>query len=384
VVAQYTAIRYSALDERAPIWRAFRSGAPVVVDRDLLGVVSASLHDDMAKSLLRTLAPESSVIAPMMAHGRMCGILNLVRGGERPGFNAEEVGVVRAIAHRAALALENARLYAEQRALADRLADANERLTRSAEHDRSVASALQDAMLPTLPDLPGLQLAARYLTATGVEQVGGDWYDALPLRTGATALVIGDVEGHDIVAATRMAQLRNLLRGFAWDHDEPPAALFSRLDRAVRELGIDALASAVLAVLTQDVRDGGARLRWTSAGHPPPVVVAPGAAPRFLAGRNDLLLGVDPTRQRGDQEERLPPGATLLLYTDGLTEAKGRDLAAREAQLLAAVRRCAAAPLEELLDGVLADLIGDHRQDDVALLGVRLRAPARERSVSTS
>jgi serine phosphatase RsbU (regulator of sigma subunit) len=373
-VARYTAIRYPALDERAPIWRAFRSGAPVVVERDLLTVVTASLHDETAKELLRSLAPESSLIAPMLAHGKMLGILNLVRGADRRSFTGEEVGVVRTIAHRAALALDNARLYAEQRAFADRLADANERLQRAAEYDRSVAHALQAAMLPTLPTLPGLELAARYRTATGLEQVGGDWYDALPLPTGAIALMIGDVEGHDIAAATRMGQLRNLLRAFAWDHDEPPAALFCRLDRALRQLGIDALATAVLAVVFSRA-DGAVGLRWASAGHPAPVIVLPGADPRFLAGHNDLLLGVDPTRPRADQEEILPPGTTLLLYTDGLIEAKGADPSARNAQLLAAVRRHAAASLEELVDGVLAELVGEQREDDVALLGVRFSGP---------
>jgi serine phosphatase RsbU (regulator of sigma subunit) len=372
VVARYTAIRYPALDDHAPIWRAFRSGTPVVVERDLLGIVTASLHDETAKSLLRALAPESSVIAPMLAHGEMRGILNLVRGAERGPFTGEELGVIRTIAHRAALALDNARLYAEQRALADRLADANQRLTQAAAHDRDVASALQAAMLPSLPVLPGLELAARYRTATGVEQVGGDWYDALPRPSGGTAVVIGDVEGHDIAAATQMAQLRNLLRAFLWDHDEPPAAVLMRLDRSLRELGIDALATAVVAMLTRDGPGGAARLRWASAGHPPPVVVMPGAAPTFLAGRNDLLLGVDPARARTDQETLLPAGSLLLLYTDGLTEARGADVAARTAQLLAAVRRCAGAGLEDLLDGVLAELVGDDRQDDVAMLGVRL------------
>jgi serine phosphatase RsbU (regulator of sigma subunit) len=205
-----------------------------------------------------------------------------------------------------------------------------------------------------------------------VEQVGGDWYDALPRPSGGTALVIGDVEGHDIAAATQMAQLRNLLRAFLWDHDEPPAAVLMRLDRSLRELGIDALATAVVAMLTRDGPGGAARLRWASAGHPPPVVVMPGAAPTFLAGRNDLLLGVDPARARTDQETLLPAGSLLLLYTDGLTEARGADVAARTAQLLAAVRRCAGAGLEDLLDGVLAELVGDDRQDDVAMLGVRL------------
>jgi serine phosphatase RsbU (regulator of sigma subunit) len=169
-----------------------------------------------------------------------------------------------------------------------------------------------------------------------------------------------------------MAQLRNLLRAFVWDHDESPAALLSRLDRALRELGIDALATAVLALLTDSGRaDGSVRMSWASAGHPAPVLVLPGAPPRFLAGRNDLLLGVDPTSPRSDQQELLPVGATLLLYTDGLTEARGRDLAARDAELLDAVRRHRDAPLEELIDRVLADLVGDQRRDDVAVLGIR-------------
>jgi serine phosphatase RsbU (regulator of sigma subunit) len=113
-------------------------------------------------------------------------------------------------------------------------------------------------------------------------------------------------------------------------------------------------------------------MSWASAGHPAPVLVPPEALPRFLDGRNDLLLGVDPGRSRSDQEEVLPAGTTLLFYTDGLIETRGRDLAARNAELLDAVRRHRAAPLAELLDGVLADLVGDQRQDDVAVLGVRL------------
>jgi serine phosphatase RsbU (regulator of sigma subunit) len=166
--------------------------------------------------------------------------------------------------------------------------------------------------------------------------------------------------------------LRNLLRAFAWDHDEPPAALLARLDRALCELGIDTLASAVLAVVEAKPTNSLLRLRWANAGHPNPVVLEPGTPPRFLTGAGGLLLGVDPATARSDDEVELRAGTTVVFYTDGLVESRGADVSVRSAQLLDLVSRFAAAPLDELLDCLIAELAGADREDDVAVLGARL------------
>jgi PAS domain S-box-containing protein len=371
-LAEYARIRLDDLDETAPLWQAWRSLEPVTVERGLLQSVEPLLGSARAAELLRQLEPESNAIVPLAANGRVLGMLSLIRRADRPPLSAEELGVAVNIAERAALALDNARLYAEQRNTAARLQQANLRLARIALHHRDIAHALQEAMLTTLPTVPDLQLAARYRTATGDDQVGGDWYDAVRLPGGATTLVIGDVVGHDIGAAARMGQLRNMLRAFAWDRSERPSAAVARLDRAVRDLEPDTLATVLVATVEPRTDAGTRALRWTNAGHPPPALVLPDGSARLLEAPPDVLLGVDPTGERHDHCLELPVGSTLVLYTDGLVETRDSDLDTRFAELLAALCRHREAPLETLLDRVLADLVGEHRDDDVALLGARL------------
>jgi serine phosphatase RsbU (regulator of sigma subunit) len=372
LLSEYVACRLDGLDERAPIWRAWRSLQPVSVPAGLLESVLPLLGSPRAAELLRRLAPESNAIVPLAANGRVLGMLSLVRRADRPPLSEEELGVAVNIAARAALALENARLYAEQRATSARLHEANLRLARIATHHRDIAHALQDAMLTTLPPTRDLQLAARYRTATGDDQVGGDWYDAVVLPSGATTLMIGDVVGHDIGAAARMGQLRNMLRAFAWDRGERPAAAVARLDRAIRDLEPDTLAT--LFVATVDQRSGATSrtVRWTNAGHPPPAVLLPDGTTRFLHGGPDVLLGVEADTPRRDFSTQLPEGSTLLLYTDGLVETRDADLDVRFEQLLAALRSRAGLPLDRMLDEVLEEMVGGQRADDVAVLGVRL------------
>ncbi|MGY1595040.1 SpoIIE family protein phosphatase [Geodermatophilus sp. SYSU D00708] len=235
------------------------------------------------------------------------------------------------------------------------------------------AETLQRSHLTDPPASALLDVAVRYVPATSVSQVGGDWYDVFEQPDGSTMLVIGDVVGHDTAAAADMAQLRGLLRGIAFDNAEGPCAVLARLDSAVAGLHLGALATVLVGRLTPDPASGGARLRWCSAGHLPPLVVGPDGAARALTPpRAGLLLGVDPTARREESETLLEPGSTLLLYTDGLVERRDQvfdDGVARLREELAALRE---RPVDEVCDEVVARLLPHGAEDDVALVAVRL------------
>ncbi len=244
--------------------------------------------------------------------------------------------------------------------------------------ERLMASrTLQNAMLPELPQPDDLEIVARYRPASTLEQVGGDWYDAVLLPSGCTAVAIGDVVGHDIIAAADMSQVRSVLRGLAWATDDSPALTVATLDRALPGLGIDAIASLVFARVeqTEEQRAEGVRtLRWTNAGHPPPLLVDAEGRPQWLTEASEPLLGVEPTHFRLDHAVTVPPDATLVLYTDGLVERRGEHLDLGLERLRALVADLAHRPLEELLDGLLEALLDEHLSDDVAVLGVRFHA----------
>lgn len=251
-------------------------------------------------------------------------------------------------------------------------------------HQRDqVATTLQRAMLTALPDVPGTALAAAYRPAFEREQVGGDWYDAISLRSGATALVIGDVVGHDIEAAADMGLLRSTLRALTWAADDKPSVDVGSLDRALPDLGIATMASLLLlrvepAGSVQDddghVVPGSRLLRWSNAGHPPPVLVRAGDCPAELLGADDgdLMVGVLPGSLRTDHEAVLHPGDTILLYTDGLVERRDEDLSVGAARLLEAAGALGALPLAAMVENLLDALLAPPLRDDVAVLAVRV------------
>ncbi|MFW3171465.1 SpoIIE family protein phosphatase [Geodermatophilus sp. CPCC 206100] len=236
------------------------------------------------------------------------------------------------------------------------------------------AETLQRSLLTAPPQRGDLAVAVRYVPATQEAQIGGDWYDVFEQPDGSTVLVIGDVVGHDTEAAADMAQLRGVLRGIAYDSADGPAAVLTRLDGAVAGLGLHSMATVLVGRLVPEPASGGTRLRWASAGHLPPLVVEPDGMTRVLTGpRAGLLLGVDPTAVRPESEVLLAPGSTLLLYTDGLVERRDQvfdDGVDRLAVELAALR---GRPVEEVCDEVLARLLPEGGEDDVALVAVRLR-----------
>ncbi|WP_102508827.1 PP2C family protein-serine/threonine phosphatase [Sanguibacter massiliensis] len=234
----------------------------------------------------------------------------------------------------------------------------------------AVARTLQEAMLTSLPTVPGLELAARYVPAAEDQQVGGDWYDAIH-ECGVTTVVIGDVVGHNIAAATRMSSLRSILRGFVADRVQTPAQLLERLDHVNLALGTGTMGTAVVAQLRGVVEaDGSAHVTWSSAGHLAPVVVGADGATRTFEGTSDLMLGVLEC-DRHDHAATLAPGETLLLFTDGLVERRGEPIEESLVRLAGVLGGVAQAPVGDLLDVVLAEMEATGERDDIAVLAVR-------------
>jgi sigma-B regulation protein RsbU (phosphoserine phosphatase) len=230
---------------------------------------------------------------------------------------------------------------------------------------------LQRSLLTDPPAVPGLELAVRYLPAVRHAQVGGDWYDAFPLPDGSTMLVIGDVAGHDVSAAAAMSQARGVLRGIASTVAASPAGVLSCLDESLQRLGVRTLVTAAVAAVSAGAGDGSARLCWSNAGHPPPVLASPDGTVSVLERPANRLLGVSRSAPRFDHEIPLAPGDTLVLYTDGLVERRGLPLDDGTAWLVRELGALAGEPLERLCDVLLAGMPGP-REDDVAILAVRV------------
>jgi serine phosphatase RsbU (regulator of sigma subunit) len=236
-----------------------------------------------------------------------------------------------------------------------------------------MAETLQLSLLtdPVQPD--PLQVAVRYRPAADGAKVGGDWYDAFLTPADELCLVVGDVAGHDRWAAAAMGQLRNLLRGLAYGLGEPPAKILSSLDGAVAHFSVGVLATIILAQVEQTSADavrGERRVRWSSAGHPPPLLLHADGHAELLHDCPDLLLGVVSDTARHDHEARLPVGSTLLLYTDGLFERRGSDLDQDLERLRCAAEAVAGHDLETFCDELI-DAMDYDGDDDLALLAMR-------------
>jgi PAS domain S-box-containing protein len=242
-----------------------------------------------------------------------------------------------------------------------------QRLRSVYEREHRVAETLQRSLLPEmLPAIDGVALSARYLPAGAGTAIGGDWYDALELDDGRVAVVVGDVVGHGLRAAATMGQLRNAFRAYALVEPSPAAAV-ARIDRLLVRGGGGAMATLLYLILDRDTGE----VAFTSAGHPPPLLLGPGG-PRFLEGGRSVPVGATDPGAFRESHETLPPGSTLLLYTDGLVERRDVALEQRLTQLAAAAAAGAHSDLERLCDAVVEDLLGGSQPaDDVALLAIR-------------
>ena len=322
-----------------PVWNALRSGRTVTAEDEVFW------HRD------GTPVPVELIAVPTVEDGAVTGVVVSFRDLTDRLAARRQSAELRRVTERAA----------EQRALSDRL---------------------QQALLTPPPEPDHLQVAVRYRPAAHGAQVGGDWYDAFLQPDGATMLVIGDVVGHDSDAAAAMGQLRGLLRALAYDNDEPLSATLSRTEHAARGLAVSTMATVVLARVERhpDVPVASTRvLRWSNAGHLPPVLLAPDGSTTLLETRPELMLGIDPDAPRTDHTAELGDGHTLLLVTDGLVERRDADLDQGLAMMREVLRDLGETSLEELCDTLLDRMLPVDGADDVAIVAVRAHPEDRPR-----
>lgn len=336
---------------RSAPWRpaAEGAGADVLLGGGAVTVADATLEPRCAHPLGE--AVRSLLAVPLRAEGTVVGALFVGSLFPRT-FTAEDVSVLSLAADRAGLTLQRILLY---------------------EQEHAIAKRLQRSLLPVeLPRVPGLSTAARYRPGGAGTEVGGDWYDAIALPRGRLLLVMGDVAGRGIEAASMMGQLRSAIRAYALE-DAEPAAVLERLNAFQLGLGTETMATVVLAAMTED----GGSVTVASAGHPPPLVLGPDRAARWLTGPRGVPIGALDAPRYEQVREALEPGSTLVLYTDGLVEQRGEDLREGLGRLEASVVD-GPADLEALCDHVLERAGGEPGSDDVTLLVLRTLCAADE------
>jgi serine phosphatase RsbU (regulator of sigma subunit) len=240
-------------------------------------------------------------------------------------------------------------------------------------NEHRLAEGLQRSLLPDLPIVAGLDIAARYLPGTEGLQVGGDWYDVFTLDEGRIGVVIGDVVGHDISASATMSRVQAALRAYAFRIADP-AVVLDRLDMLIETFQSERLVTMFYGVLGPADSSGAREFWYANAGHPPPLACRPGGGVDELDGGASMLLGVaaGPEGSRSSARIRLPAGSTLMLFTDGLVEVPGESLTDSLARLKASAAKCGEVPPDELCDRLVAGLPDTELRDDVAIIALRL------------
>jgi anti-sigma regulatory factor (Ser/Thr protein kinase) len=315
-----------------------QSKRPVFVDDLEASGVHSVVWEDSVRSVL--------AVPLLVEGGRVLGVLQ-VGTSEGRRFSSDDAQLLQLAADRLAVAIDRARLN---------------------EHAHHIAATLQRSLLPSnIPEVSGLALATRYQPGADGTQVGGDLYDVVPYPDGRVGLAIGDVVGHGIEAASLMGQLRNSLRAYALEDDQPERVV-ERLNRLMHHWQQDRIATLIYLIV--DPRNG--HVSFASAGHLPPLVCGPDGQARYLPGGEFVPLGVLPFGGYTAGEAVLEPGSTIVLYTDGLVEERGRSIEDGLERLRAAVEGAPVDP-HAMCDHLL-NIVPPPGEigDDVALLATRL------------
>ncbi|GGQ78810.1 SpoIIE family protein phosphatase [Kitasatospora griseola] len=330
--------------------QCLRSGRPLFrpeVDEEVLrGIVPS--EDRVAPGLAAGI--HSYLLVPVIARGMVLGGAEFIRTRNPEPFGAADVSLAEELVARTALAIDNARLY---------------------RRERETALTLQRSLLPQeIHRTLGLEIAHRYLPSSVVSEVGGDWFDVVPLSCGRVALVVGDVMGHGIRAAATMGQLRTVARTLA-TLDLSPEQVLGRLDETASAIGDGQFATCVCAVYDPVDRS----VVIASAGHLPPVRVDLDGTSHVMHLPPGVPLGIGGGAFEST-EFTLPAGSTFALYTDGLVERRGRDID-EGIDLLARTLATPGRTLEESCDAALSALVTDGTEDDIAMIMARaLPVPA--------
>ncbi len=337
-------------------------GVPKVArtgEYELLGSIPPELIDQVVpdledRKMYRAWGANSGLIVPMRARGRVIGVLSFIYGDEGDTYTEHDVPFVQEFANRAALSLDNARMF---------------------ERERHVADTLQNAALPQrLPRVPGFLFDKAYYPGATEAEVGGDWYDAFMLPDGRLAISIGDVGGKGLRAAVLMSEMRHSMRANALDDRCTPSDVLDRANRLLKLSGASLIVTAFFGFIDPVTLT----LTYAAAGHPGPILAERGEAARVLP-TDGVPLGVDFAEPPHTFIVQLGAGALLALYTDGLLEFD-RDIIGAEQRIIAATSalreqrpRDFAVALYETVLGTAA------RKDDVALLMVFLDDRPTER-----
>jgi serine phosphatase RsbU (regulator of sigma subunit) len=320
---------------------------PEITDEMLV----ASARDAEHLRITRELRLRSALVVPLTSHTRVLGAITMIAAESGRRYGLADVAFVEDVARRAAVAIDNAQLHTET---------------------LEAAIRLQQAILPAvLPAVPGYEVAAEY-RAAGRTEVGGDFYDVIPLPDGRVAFAVGDVMGRGVAAAAAMAQMRAAVRAYV-AIDPEPGAVLGNLDLMFADQGMFAARDSPQLVTLLYLLADGDRVAVGNAGHPPPLLLGPDGSAEFLPMADDVPLGVA-SDTRTASFVHLPPGAILLVYTDGLIERRREDIGEGLDRLLVAGRNLGGAPLGPGLRQLVEALQDPERDDDVTAVAVRRTA----------
>ena len=330
------------------------SGRPVLYEEVTPALLRALAVDGAHLASLEALGWRSVLVVPLQARGRTLGAITWAMGESGRAYTTDDLDFAGQLAARAALAVDNARLYEDQ---------------------ANTARTLQESLLPPhLPSIPGIEVAAAYRPA-GRNQVAGDFYDLFPLRGDSWGIVVGDVRGKGAAAAAVTALARWTVRAAAMQASSPPRVLSLLNDAMVRRLeeGEDPrFCTAVFARLR--AADDGAQLTVSSGGHPLPLLLRRSGGVQEL-GEAGLIVGAFAQGDWTPAKAHLGPGDVVLLYTDGVTEARlGAEELFGDERLRGLLEECAGLTAAEVVEQVLKRLEDEtDPRDDVALLALRVR-----------
>ncbi len=331
-------------------WEVIRTGRSILVPEVTDEMLVAGAKDEEHLRIARELRLRSVLIVPLVARGRVLGVLSWVTAESERRYTESDLAFAEDLGRRGAIAIDNSQLHSQTMEAAERL---------------------QHAVLPELADeVPGWELAGCYIPA-GRTDVGGDFYDAIPLPDGGLAIFVGDVMGRGVEAAAAMAQMRAAVRAYI-ALDASPQAVMSNLDQLFTTYGMSQIVTLVYLVV-DPARD---ELTFLNAGHPPPVLLRSNHLAEQLPATQQAPLGLA-SGPRRPVTVAFGPGETLMAFTDGLIERREEDIDAGQRRLLDAVPLLdAQRPLGDALRR-LVERVRDHtRQDDVAALVAR-RDPTR-------